>query len=208
MVVNEIFYSLQGEGPFVGMPAIFIRLSGCQEPYCPWCDTKYAWEEGIEIQHNEIVEKIKKFPCNRIVITGGEPFLQWKYGLKRLHQRLQMLGYELHYETSGKVEIPKIKNTFIVCSPKYINGSWHFDFKNIKRANVFKFVAAKKMFDPITKFVIENKIEKDHVYVMPLGATRKEQFKNMKPVFEFCKTHGYKMTPRLQTLIFDGKRGV
>jgi 7-carboxy-7-deazaguanine synthase len=208
MLINEIFYSIQGEGPFLGMPAIFIRLAGCKEPYCTWCDTKYAWDKGSEIKNDGIIKKIKTFPCTHIVITGGEPFLQWKSGLKDLHEKLRAIGYDVHYETSGKIEIPKIKDAFIVCSPKYINGSWHLSSKNLKRASVFKFVATKKLFEPITKFIIENKIKKDHVYIMPMGAKRKEQLKNMGAIFDFCKTHGYRMTPRLQTLVFDGKQGV
>lgn len=79
MKVSEIFYSIQGESTLVGIPTTFIRFAGCNvSPPCPWCDTKYALGEGKEMGVIEIMEQVKKFDCNYVCITGGEPLLQRK----------------------------------------------------------------------------------------------------------------------------------
>ena len=76
MKINEIFYSIQGEGSLAGMPTTFIRLAGCHLR-CKWCDTKYAWspDASKELSIEQLIAELAKFPANHIVITGGEPFL-------------------------------------------------------------------------------------------------------------------------------------
>ena len=88
MQISEIFYSLQGEGTHIGKPAIFIRLSGCHLR-CSWCDTKYTWElkSGSQMSTTEIIKEIKKYPCQHLVITGGEPLIQ-QSAIKELLQKL------------------------------------------------------------------------------------------------------------------------
>ena len=68
--VNEIFYSLQGEGFFTGTPAVFLRLSGCNLK-CPFCDTRH--ESGKLMDFPEILAGISEYPARHVVITGGEP---------------------------------------------------------------------------------------------------------------------------------------
>jgi 7-carboxy-7-deazaguanine synthase len=96
LLVNEIFYSIQGEGPDAGKPAVFLRLFGCNL-CCMWCDTKQAWNDQIPISHSalsswprgkfqiksnfqipisKILQQIKSYPSKHLVITGGEPLLQ------------------------------------------------------------------------------------------------------------------------------------
>jgi 7-carboxy-7-deazaguanine synthase len=75
MKVNEIFYSIQGEGTLVGVPSIFLRLTGCNLR-CSFCDTTYAYEQGTEMSIQEILDEIKKFACTTVCLTGGEPLLQ------------------------------------------------------------------------------------------------------------------------------------
>ncbi|MBN2297189.1 MAG: 7-carboxy-7-deazaguanine synthase QueE, partial [Deltaproteobacteria bacterium] len=120
MNINEIFHSLQGEGPLIGLPAVFIRFSGCMEPYCPWCDTRHALYESAEMTIIQIADEINRYPGNTVVITGGEPFLQWNTGLSELHTKLIHMGYAIQYETSGKAALPRIDDAVIVCSPKFI----------------------------------------------------------------------------------------
>ena len=86
MLINEIFYSIQGEGRSAGKPAVFLRLSGCNLK-CRWCDTKYAWKKGEEMTTGQIIQKIKKYPCKHLVVTGGEPMLQQE-GLEELLKKL------------------------------------------------------------------------------------------------------------------------
>ena len=75
MKIYEIFYSIQGEGRWTGLPNIFIRTAGCNLR-CTFCDTTYAYDVKREMTVTEIVKEIKKYNCNNICITGGEPLIQ------------------------------------------------------------------------------------------------------------------------------------
>ena len=69
--INEIFYSLQGEGYHTGTPAVFIRFSGCNLK-CSFCDTRH--EEGVLMSDDEIIAEVGKYPAVTVILTGGEPF--------------------------------------------------------------------------------------------------------------------------------------
>ena len=113
MRVNEIFYSLQGEGLHTGTPAVFLRLSGCNLK-CPFCDTKH--ESFTEMTEEEIVEKVSAYLSRTIVITGGEPMLQLNASLTRL---LHKAGFTIHIETNGSRLIPEgAEIDWVTCSPK------------------------------------------------------------------------------------------
>ena len=109
--VNEIFYSIQGEGFFTGLPAVFIRLSGCNLK-CPWCDTQHEKGEWFTKEELEaIVNKMTKGNKNiLIVFTGGEPTLQ-------LNDEVLLDGYIRAIETNGTNPIPKWLD-WVTCSPK------------------------------------------------------------------------------------------
>ena len=70
LIINEIFYSIQGESLSAGLPTIFIRLTGCPLR-CQYCDTSYAFTEGRKMSFQEIIDDIKKYNCKNITITGG-----------------------------------------------------------------------------------------------------------------------------------------
>ena len=76
MRINEIFYSLQGEGHFTGRPAIFIRLAGCNLR-CPFCDTDFT--SYTEMAVADILKAIASYPARFVVLTGGEPSLQLNF---------------------------------------------------------------------------------------------------------------------------------
>ena len=109
--VNEIFYSLQGEGIRAGFPSIFIRLTGCNLT-CGFCDTEF--ESGKTISIEELAKYISKFPCKEIVWTGGEPGLQLT---KEIIEYFKTLGYFQAIETNGSVKIPD-NIDHITLSPK------------------------------------------------------------------------------------------
>lgn len=109
--VNEIFYSLQGEGIRAGFPSIFIRLTGCNLT-CGFCDTEF--ESGKTISIEELAKYISKFPCKEIVWTGGEPGLQLT---KEVIEYFKSLGYFQAIETNGSVKIPD-NIDHITLSPK------------------------------------------------------------------------------------------
>ena len=111
MKVNEIFYSLQGEGFNTGTPAIFVRLSGCNLD-CPFCDTDHI--SGKEMTEGEIIEEVSRYKASLVVITGGEPALQLTESLVEM---LHLLGKTVAVETNGTVELPKNVD-WITLSPK------------------------------------------------------------------------------------------
>ena len=112
--VNEIFYSIQGEGKHTGMPAIFLRLSGCSMG-CPFCDTKYAFADGKGMNNLEILVALSAFPCKTVVITGGEPTEQ---DLPALMSLLKSAGYCIHLETNGANDTDVSLADFVCVSPK------------------------------------------------------------------------------------------
>jgi len=102
MQINEIFYSIQGEGQWMGLPNIFIRTMGCNLR-CSYCDTTYAYHEGKPLSITEIIDHISTYDCKKICITGGEPLLQ-KHLINLIH-RLSDLHYEILIETNGSLPI-------------------------------------------------------------------------------------------------------
>lgn len=113
MKVNEIFYSLQGEGRFTGTPAVFVRMSGCNLR-CPFCDTQH--QSGSEMSEDDIMQAIAQYPARHVVITGGEPLLQLT---PLLTTRLHYEGYFIQIETNGSVPYADgCSIDWITCSPK------------------------------------------------------------------------------------------
>jgi 7-carboxy-7-deazaguanine synthase len=109
--VNEIFYSLQGEGGRAGEPSIFIRLTKCNLA-CSFCDTDFA--EGDDMSLDDILNVIKEYPCKWIIWTGGEPTLQ----LNNSHlEFFKSRGYKQAIETNGTRPVPSLID-YITCSPK------------------------------------------------------------------------------------------
>ena len=103
--VNEIFYSLQGESTQMGRPSIFIRLTGCKLR-CTYCDTKYAYHEGEDMEIAAILEKIRAYPCRLVELTGGEPLEQEE--AIPLMERLLSDGYEVMLETDGVENVSRV----------------------------------------------------------------------------------------------------
>lgn len=111
MRINEIFYSLQGEGHYAGTPAVFVRFSGCNLK-CPFCDTDFHSFREMSIP--EILREISVYPARRVILTGGEPTLQLTAPfMNALHEA----GYTIHIETNGTNELPAPAD-WVTCSPK------------------------------------------------------------------------------------------
>src|SRR5687767_5650361 len=102
--INEIFYSIQGESTWTGCPCVFVRLTGCHLR-CSYCDTEYAFKEGLTRDIDSIIKEACSYPCNLVEITGGEPLLQ-----PRVHVLMTQLCDPPHnktvlIETSGACDI-------------------------------------------------------------------------------------------------------
>ena len=109
--INEIFYSIQGESLYAGLPCVFIRLTGCNLR-CAYCDTRYAYEEGMDMTIPEILSRIESYPASTLVeITGGEPLFQEETPV--LVKQLLDQGRTVLMETNGSLDISRIDSRCI-----------------------------------------------------------------------------------------------
>ncbi len=105
LLVNEIFYSVQGESTYAGMPCVFVRLTGCNLR-CNYCDTEYAFYEGRVMAIDEIVRRVADYDCKLVEVTGGEPLLQ--ANVHELIDELLRREFEVLLETSGSVDVGRV----------------------------------------------------------------------------------------------------
>ena len=156
--INEIFKSIQGETSYVGMPCIFIRLTGCNLR-CGYCDTTYAYEDGVEMSINSILDSISGFNTKLVCITGGEPLLNKDTPI--LINELLNKNYNVLVETNGSLDIRKIpqkaiKIMDIKCPDS--NMSHEILWENINymtRSDEVKFVLNSRKDYEWTKNVID-----------------------------------------------------
>ncbi len=108
--ITEIFYSLQGESNTVGLPTVFIRLTGCPLR-CVYCDTAYAFSGGKKIAIDAIVEQAEQYGTRYITVTGGEPLAQ--PGCLELMTKLLDKGYSVSLETSGALDVSEVDSRVV-----------------------------------------------------------------------------------------------
>ncbi|MES2310534.1 MAG: radical SAM protein [Verrucomicrobiota bacterium] len=164
--INEIFYSIQGESTYAGLPSLFIRLTAC-DLRCTYCDTEYAFFEGNKKTLGEILDVAKSYGCPLIEVTGGEPLLQ-----KNVHPLMELLcdeGYEVMIETSGAHDIsmidPRVKVIMDLKCPSS-GESARNRFENIpylQKKDQLKFVMGTREDYDWLKGMIETHCLKDRV---------------------------------------------
>jgi 7-carboxy-7-deazaguanine synthase len=103
--IHEIFHSLQGESTRVGLPTVFVRLTGCPLR-CGYCDTTYAFQGGANMSLEQILEKVASYGAKYVTVTGGEPLAQKE--CIPLLERLCDAGYSVSLETSGAMDTSKV----------------------------------------------------------------------------------------------------
>lgn len=219
IVVHSLFYTIQGEGPLSGHPAIFVRLAGCNLQ-CPGCDTDYT-SKRLRMQPEAIVREVSLLhPGPRlVVITGGEPFRQ-SIGL--LTQLLADSGYSVQIETNGTLPPPPglAVGTWVVVSPK--TGRVHPATAEI--ANAYKYVLSARSVaadDGLPVQALDHTalprvarppavllddaggpFPRGAVYVQPMDEQDDElNAANMRAVVDTCLRHGYTMQLQLHKLI-------
>lgn len=108
--INEIFYSLQGEADTVGIPTVFVRLTGCPLR-CSYCDTSYAFSGGQKMTLRQISQEVARYNTRYVTITGGEPLAQ--AGCLELMKLLLDAGYRVSLETSGALDIADVDSRVV-----------------------------------------------------------------------------------------------
>lgn len=141
--ITEIFYSLQGEAKTVGIPTVFVRLTGCPLR-CQYCDTEYAFKGGQLLSFDEIIAEIQKYNTKYIVITGGEPLAQ-PQSLELMRQLCDM-SYNVSLETSGALDVSQVDSRVIKVLDIKTPGSaevtknYYGNFQHLSADDQIKFV--------------------------------------------------------------------
>jgi len=142
--VNEIYYSIQGESTKAGLPCVFIRLTYCNLR-CSYCDTEYAFYEGKNLSLEEILTEVKKYRCNLVEVTGGEPLVQSES--LELMKLLCDNNYEVLLETGGSLPIEKIDHRVKIIMDLKCPSS------NMEKKNLYENIQFLKKSDEV-KFVL------------------------------------------------------
>jgi len=145
--INEIFYSIQGESTKAGLPCIFIRFTYCNLR-CSYCDTEYAFLEGNDYSIADLMAEIKKYNCNLVEVTGGEPLMQEES--LSLMKILCDSGYEVLLETSGSLPVNNVDSRVKIImdvktpSSKMEKNNFYDNFMYLKPTDELKFVVSSE----------------------------------------------------------------
>ena len=207
MKVNEIFFSVEGEGKRTGELAAFIRLTGCNLR-CSYCDTKYSYFDGWEISASEIADAVKDY--RNVTLTGGEPLLQ------DCHELLSLLrSHEVNIETNGSIaldEYLKFPNVFFTMdfkcgSSRMIDAMSYSNLKILREKDVLKFVVGDENDLEQARAICKEFSPKSAIYISPVFG----EF-DLVRIVEFMKRrhmNNWRLQVQLQKIIWSpSKRGV
>ena len=235
--INELFYSLQGEGTLAGVPSIFIRTSGCNLR-CWFCDSYHtSWEPTHgQMTLNEIIKQVEEYDqINHVVLTGGEPLIHDQ--TVDLLEQLDDMGYHTTVETNGTIYrdapidlasiSPKLASSTPTADkdPKG-DGEWA-ERHDLERIDINVLAELVDAYDSQLKFVITGSddlpeierlleqlrskastaIPDSDVLLMPEGTTREDLDGSRNKVAELAIEHGYRYTPRLHVDLWDDAPG-
>ena len=202
-VVN-IFPTLQGEGPFVGYPSVFVRLGGCNLA-CSFCDTEFeafhamSLEEILAEVENKAQEAARRVR-HLVVITGGEPFRQ---NIAPLCERLIAGGFDVQIETNGTLwrELPP--EVHIICSPKISNGSYHpLRADLLARVNALKFIISADHPEYHAVSEVGQTAHRIPVYVQPMDEYNDaKNAANRAHAAHLAQREGYRLSLQLHKIL-------
>jgi 7-carboxy-7-deazaguanine synthase len=209
MKINEIYYSIQGEGNWAGYPNIFIRTSGCNLR-CSYCDTKYAYNNYKEIKIKNIIKIISQYNCDKICITGGEPLLQNDVNL--LVDSLIKKKYKISIETNGSYNIKSLSdNKSIIISLDIkcpsSNMSKKMLYENLyllRRKDQIKFVIEDYNDYKFSKDIIKKYKIKCPIYFQPVWGKNPKKLAN----WILNDNLNVKLSIQIHKTIWGNKRGV
>jgi 7-carboxy-7-deazaguanine synthase len=202
--VKTIFPTLQGEGPFTGVPSVFVRLGGCNLA-CAFCDTDF--EDFQDMAVDAIVENVGSLSCegeervrHLIVITGGEPLRQ---NIAPLCEALLKEGFKVQIETNGTLFRPLPNGVDIVCSPKNTGGGY-FPIRDdlLPRLSALKFLISRhdKKYDHVGD--VGQKIYPIPVYVQPMDERDvARNAENVAYAAELAQRHGYRLSLQMHKIL-------
>lgn len=165
MKINEIFYSIQGEGYHTGRPTVFVRFSGCNLA-CPFCDTQHV--SGKIMQETQILQEIRQYTCDFVVLTGGEPLLQVTPSfISALHEA----GKFVAVETNGTIDASNYAIDWVTCSPKtpFCNAEL-----NVVKCDEVKLVVNEEINVGMLDYFYDN-LDADFYYLQPCDTGDKEK---------------------------------
>ncbi|BBM82616.1 7-carboxy-7-deazaguanine synthase QueE [Candidatus Uabimicrobium amorphum] len=228
MWISEIFYTVQGEGILLGVPSVFVRTSGCNLR-CAWCDTKYtSWNaSGQHINVEDVLKKVMSFPCDHVVLTGGEPLLD--KDITTLTHLLHQENKHITIETAATIFNEDIICDLASLSPKLSNSKpqglsedWiqRHEKQRLQPQIINKWI---EKYDYQLKFVVSEKndlqeilqllesltnVTRQNVVLMPEGTQAAALYEKSIWLTEVCKEYGFRYTPRMHIDLFGNKRGV
>lgn len=191
--ITEIFYSLQGETRTVGLPTVFIRLTGCPLR-CGYCDTEYAFTGGERLSLESILESTDKYKAHYVTVTGGEPLAQ-KNCLPLLSSLCDK-GYDVSLETSGSIDIADVDPRVIIVMDLKTPAS------DEESKNRYENLALIKKTDQL-KFVICDRND----YEWSKQQLEKYQLTEKAEIL-FSPVHGEKMARQLADWILEDNLSV
>jgi 7-carboxy-7-deazaguanine synthase len=157
--VTEIYKSVQGESTYMGLPCVFIRLTGCNLR-CVWCDTPHAFHDGKKLSIHQIIDEVKSYDINLVEITGGEPLLQKE--VFPLMESLLKNKFKVMLETSGSLAINNVPAKVIKIIDLKCPGSgeenknlWE-NLNHLTSTDEIKFVIADKTDYEWSKKVLQD----------------------------------------------------
>lgn len=218
LLINEIFYTIQGEGPDSGRTAIFIRLSKCNLR-CYFCDTEF--ETGVEGPLQAVIDNVLELAggtnCRLVVITGGEPLLQ---NIVPLVRRLNGFGFQCSVETAGTTYYPELSEVFhplrafagnlIVCSPKTpkvhsrieeLVGAWKYVVKDGEGDQWGLPTKSTQVpgRDAVVFFPAQPSVD---IYISPMDEQQLgPNERNTNWARDVCLKHGYRLSLQVHKLI-------
>ena len=214
--ISEVFTSVQGEGPSVGTPSVFVRLQGCSIG-CTWCDTKYAWNPraGDETTLDAVLDQVRAASASNVVVTGGEPLEHAAF--VPLAAGLRALGRRIEVETAGTIAPPAVDvdqwNVSLKLTHSRVADTVRLRPGPITRFRDlgawFKFVVADEShLEEVLAIQAAYALPSARILLMPLGMERGEQDERTPAVIAWCRRHGFRFSPRLHILVWGPQRGV
>jgi len=203
--IQEIFPTLQGEGPYAGHPSVFLRLGGCNLA-CEFCDTEFESYKNLSL--TKIIEEVLRLAKNEenkiirklIVITGGEPLRQ---PIENLCEELVKLNFLVQIETNGTLYRQLPSEVKIICSPKSSNGKYHTIRADLlSRVNVFKFIISKsnQNYSDIPE-VGQSKFQIP-VYIQPMDEYDEAKNQaNLEYTVNLCEQRGYFLSLQIHKIL-------